>query len=92
LCVNKSQSAPVIFEPPCVCVCVCVYIYIYIAEKLHKCAFVGLYMNNKLTLMHSMEHMKSTFLFLFQVLYIYIYIYILILTIVIVCILYCKTL
>jgi len=30
LCVNKPQSVPVIFEPPCVCVCVCVCVYIYI--------------------------------------------------------------
>ena len=34
LCVNKPQSVPVIFEPPCIYIyiymSVCVYIYIYI--------------------------------------------------------------
>ena len=29
---------------------------IYIAEQLHKCAFVGLCMNNKFTVMQGMEH------------------------------------
>jgi hypothetical protein len=29
---------------------------IYTAEQLYKCAFVGLRMNHKSTLMHSMEH------------------------------------
>jgi hypothetical protein len=35
-----------------------IYIYIYIVEQLCKCAFVGVCMNEKCTLMHGMIYIN----------------------------------